>query len=323
LTVTAINTTTQQAIGVPITVPVSLTVQAACTLQAPSVATETFTTAPGQSPVAQTFTIAASAACVGNVTITPTVTVVSGTGWLTVSPTSATILAGGNATFTVTIVGTSLTAGSYNGSISLAGANGRTTIAGSPQSVGVSVAVSSSASLAASAGAASTHANGVTTQPINIANTGTSSLNWTATLSNAPSFITMGTASGTLAAATNTSTGVIVDPTSAPVGSYTVNVTIVGTDPTTGLAVTGSPVTVPISVTVAPASIEVNTTSLSYSTNAGSSPAPQSINISNVGGGVLTWQISAPSVSWLSVNPLFGRDVANATSSPVFTVNAS
>ncbi len=324
VTVTAVDKATHHAVGVPVVVSVALTVQQACTLQAPSVATEAFTTVAGKNPAAQTFSLAVSGVCTGNVTVAPTVTLGSGTGWLTVTPTVATVLSGGTATFAATVIGTGLKAGSYGGSITLAGVNGGATIAGSPQTVGITVTVSAPGSLAASAGTAGTHGtDGVTTQPVNIANTGGTALNWTASLSNAPSFVSLGTASGTLAAGTNTSTGVVVNAANAVAGNYTANVTITATDPATGLAAAGSPATVTITINIAPPSMQVNTTNLTYSTPAGINPAGQSINITNIGGGTLTWTTGTPSASWLSVSPASGSDTPNVTSSPTFSVNVS
>jgi len=324
LTVTAIDSVTQQPIGTPVEIPVALAVQQACTLQAPSVATEAFTTVAGKNPATQTFSLAVSGACTGSMTITPTVSLGSGTGWLTVTPTRATVLAGGTATFTVAVIGTVMKAGSYSGSITLAGVNGGATITGSPQTVGITVTVSSPPSFAASAGAAATHGtDGVTAQPVNIANTGGTALNWTATLANAPSFVSLATSSGTLAAGTNTSTGVVVDGASAIAGSYTANVTVTAIDPVSSLAAAGSPLTVSITINIAPPSMQVNTTSLTYSTPAGTKPAAQSINITNIGGGTLTWTTGTPSASWLSVSPTSGSDTPNVTSSPTFNVNAS
>jgi len=324
LTITAVDSVTYQAIGTPTVIPVALTIQQACTLQAPSVATEAFTTIAGQNPAAQTFALGVSGACAGNIAVTPTVTLGSGTGWLTVTPTTATVLAGGTATFTVTVIGKALTAGSYGGSITLAGVNNGVTIAGSPQTVGITVMVSAPSSLAASAGAAATHgASGVTAQPVNIANTGGTALNWTATLANAPSSISLAPISGSLAAGTNTSIGVVVDAAHAIAGNYTANVTITATDPATGLVAVGSPTTVPITISIAPPSMQVNTTSLTYSTSAGTNPVAQSINITNIGGGTLTWTTGAPSASWLAIGTTSGSDTPNVTSSPVFNVSSA
>ncbi len=324
LTVTAIDTITHQPVGAPVVVSVALMVQQACALQAPSVASESFTANPGKQTAAQTFTIGVSGVCTGNVTVTPVVTFGSGTGWLTVTPTTATVLSGGMATFTVAAVSATLKAGSYGGSITLAGVNGGATIAGSPQSVGITLTILSPGSIAASAGVATTHGtDGVTAQPVNIANTGGTALNWSASLANAPSFITLGTTSGTLAAGASTSTGVIVNAASAVAGSYTANITVTAIDPATSLAATGSPTVVAITIKIAPPEMQVSTTGLTYSTLAGTSPGPQSINISNIGGGTLTWTANAPSASWLSVSPASGSDAPNITSSPTFSVNSA
>ena len=324
LTITAIDSVTRQAVSTPVVVTVALTVQQACTLQTPSATTEAFNTTAGQSPAAQTFSLAVSGACTGSVTITPTVTLGSGTGWLTVTPATATVLAGGSATFTATIIGKALTVGSYGGSITLVGMNGGVTITGSPQTIGITVTVSSPASLTASAGTAATHGTGgVTAQPVNIANTGGTALNWSATLANAPAFVSLAPVAGTLTAGTNTSIGVIVDAATAVAGNYTANVTVTATDPATGLVAVGSPTTVPITISVAPPSMQINTTSLTYSTSAGTNPAAQAINITNIGGGTLTWTAGTPSASWLTVSPTSGSDTPNVTSSPVFNVSVA
>ncbi|GAC1576170.1 MAG: hypothetical protein NVS4B1_02570 [Ktedonobacteraceae bacterium] len=324
LTITAVDSATHQTLGPPVVVTVALLIQQACTLQAPSVATEAFTTVAGQNPAAQTFSLAVSGACTGNVMLTPTVTLGSGMGWLTVTPATVTVLTGGTATFKVTVIGTALQPGSYGGSITLTGVNGGVTIAGSPQIVGITVSISSPPSIAASAGTAATYGtDGVTAQPVNIANTGGTGLDWTATLVSAPSFVSLGTASGTLVAGTNTSTGVVVDAANAVAGSYTANVTITATDPVTGMGAVGSPTTVAITIKIAPPSMQVNTTNLAYSTSAGTDPAAQFINISNIGGGTLTWMANTPSASWLTVSPKSGSDAPNVTSSPTFSVSAA
>ncbi len=323
ITILAMDSVTHQSLGAPEVIPVTLTVQQACTLQAPSVTNETFTAPVGQNPAAQSFTLGVSGGCSGNITITPTLMLGSGTGWLTVTPASATVLSGGSATFTVTVISKALKSGSYGGSISLAGISGGAPLYGSPQTIGVSLTVTSSASLAVSTGTAGTHGTGgVTSQPVNIANTGTTALNWTASLSNAPSFVSLGTTSGTLAAGSNTSTGVVVDP-NAKAGNYTANVTIAGTDAVTGLAAAGSPTTITITISIAPPSMGLSTTGLNYSTPAGSNPAAQTVNISNIGGGTLTWTAGPSSASWLSISPTSGSAASNNTVSSTFSVNAS
>ena len=325
LTVTITNSVTKAVIGVPQKVLATLTVQTPCTLSPPSKPTLTYAAVAGQSAGAQTFTLSVGGSCVGGVTLTPSVTVSAGTGWLTVTPTSASIASGGSATFTVTASAASLTSGNYTGSISLAGLNGSASIAGSPQVVGVTLAVTSPPVLAASPGTASIHGTyGVISQPVVIGNSGGGTLNWSATTdSGTPSFLSLSATTGTLAAGTNTSINMVANTPNVVSGSYTINVTLTATEAVSGAPVSGSPTTVAITVSVAPPTMQVSTTSLSYSTNAGNNPAAQSVTITNGGGGTLTWSIGSISASWLSVNNASGSDTAGTSSSVAFSANAA
>ena len=325
LTVTTTDSVTGAVIGTPQKIAVTLTVQTPCTLSAPSQSALSFAADAGQSAGTQTFTVSVSGSCVGVVTLTPTIAVSSGTGWLAVTPSSAAVAVGGSATFTVSASATSLTAGNYTGSISLAGVNGTASIAGSPQVVGVTLAVASPPVLAASAGTASIHGTyGVISQPVVIANSGGGTLNWSATAgSGTPSFLSLSATSGSLAAGANTSINMVANTPNVTSGNYTINVTVTATEAVSGAAVSGSPTTVAISVTVAPATMQVSTTSLSYSMQQGTNPAAQSITITNGGGGTLTWSIGSISARWLSVNPVSGSDTAGQSSSVTFSIQAA
>ena len=140
VSISAIDSVTHQPIGTPQTIAVTLMVQPPCTLQAPSSTQETFNVQAGAIPAPQSFTVSVVGNCVGHVTITPTVTLASGTGWLEVTPSSVEIY-GGSATFLVQVISDSLPAGSYTGSISLSAVDQGITIDGSPQTVGVTLNV--------------------------------------------------------------------------------------------------------------------------------------------------------------------------------------
>ncbi len=324
LTITASDSVTHQAIGTPVVIRVALTVQSSCAVQTLSASTETFTTEAGQNPAAQTFSLTVSGVCTNSVTVTPTVTLGNGTGWLTVTPKTATILAGGTTAFTTTVLGTKMTAGSYNGSISLAATSGGGAIVGSPQNVGVTVNVTAPPILAASPGMIATNATGgVTSQPIDIANTGGNSLNWTATIVSAPAFVTLSPASGTLAANTDTTTGIVVNEATVTSGSYTATVAVSAIDSATGNATGGSPTIISITIIVAPPAMNVSATTLTFSASVGTPPASQTITITNVGGGTLTWSAGPPSASWLTVSPTSGSDAPNISSILTFSVNTT
>ncbi len=123
----------QSLTGSPQSFTVSLTVQAPCTLQAPSGLT--FSTAQGQTPSAQTLGVSESGTCARPVGWTAT----SNSGWLVLSPTSGADNGGGSSVG-VSIDTTGLAPGTYNGTVSLsAGGNGA--VQNSPQTVPVTLTV--------------------------------------------------------------------------------------------------------------------------------------------------------------------------------------
>jgi hypothetical protein len=330
ITVTAIDSVTHLQVGLPQVVTVTLTVLPVCTLQPPSVTSETFSSSVGANPAAQTFTIGVAGACTGSVTITPTATMSSGTGWLAVSPASAPVVANSTATFTVTVTSAALAAGSYAGSISLAAVNSAgVAIAGSPQVVGITLTVAAPPALSVAPASLTFNITpGPATQNITITNSGGSPLNWSAALaSGAPTYVTIASpASGTLAAGASATLTISVNATGvAPGTTVSTSVTISAVNAATGGAVTGSPATVPISITIAapPPAMQLNTTALSFTTTAGTNPAPQTITITNTGGGTLNWTAGTPSQPWLTVTPASGSDAAGGTSTPSFNVNVA
>jgi hypothetical protein len=321
------DSVTKLAVGKPQVIAVTLTVQPVCTLQTPSALAETFSSQGGANPAAQTFTVGVIGACTGDVTIVPTATMASGTRWLAVSPASAKVASGTNATFTVTVASAALAAGSYKGAISLAAVNGGIVISGSPQAVGITLTVSAPPSLKAGPGTLNFNVStGPLSQPVTITNTGGQPLNWTAALgSGAPGYVSLSAASGTgLAGGATTTLNVIVDATGVP-GGTTVSTTVVisATDPNTGQAVAGSPSTVAITITIPPPKMALSATSLTSTATVGNKPTTQTINLQNTGGDTLAWTAAAPSQTWLTVTPASGSDTAGQTTPLTFTVDVN
>lgn len=324
--ITAVDSITRLVIGPPQRVGITLNVGPACTLQAPSTSAMQFSTAQGTNPATQTFQVGVTGTCFGNVTVTPTATVASGSGWLAVSPGSATIGSGQSATFTVQVTSASLSTGVYSGSISLSAVSDGVVIAGSSQTIKVTLANGSGAVLAVSPSSLTFDSTtGTSTQPITISNTATGGLNWKASLqSGAPAFVSLSPTSGTnLAGGQNATVNVAVDATGVASGQYKTSVQISATDVGTGLALSNSPITIPVTINVAAPAMKLSATSLSFSTTAGSNPADQTIQLSNVGGGTLTWSVGKPSQSWLSVSPSSGSCAAGSSSTLTFAINAS
>jgi Viral BACON domain len=325
LTITATDSQTGAVIGSPQTVSITFNVQPPCMLQALSVTEETFSARVGTSPAVQTFTVSATGTCTGSVTITPNVSFDTGTGWLTVTPNPARIPSGDTTTFTVRVNSTGLTAGSYTATISLAATNAGVPIVGSSQEVGISLQATAAPALTVAPSSLTINVTtGTTTQPFTISNTGGGLLNWTASLAaGAPSFVSLSRGSDQQLAAGKSGSGTImVNATGLPGGSaYATTITVNAIDPSTGQVISGSPTTLALTISVAPPAMQLNTSALSFSTPAGLHP--QSLTITNTGGDGLQWRVDTSSASWLSADPASGTDASGASSTTLFSVDAS
>jgi hypothetical protein len=133
-------------------------------------------------------------------------------------------------------------------------------------------------------------------QTVGVSNAGGGTLNWTA--SSNQTWLTVSPASGSGAGT------VSIQPnlSGLAAGSYSATITVAAA------GASGSPKTIAVSLTVGstPAALTVSSTALSFSGTAGSSnPAAQTVNISNSGGGTLTWTASS-NQSWLTASPTSG-----------------
>jgi len=327
VTITATDSITHQTAGTPQTIIVTLTVQPACTLQPASLAQENLSAEVGTNPnpVSQSFTIGIIGGCTGNITVTPAVT----QSWLAVTPTSA-VINGGSTTFTVTVTSASLAVGVYNDTVSLSAVDGNgITVTGSPQTVGVALALLSPPALTVNPSPSGLTINvisGTTSQPISINNTGGEPLDWTAALgADAPAFASLSARSGTgVLGGASASDNVIVNATGVPGGtSYTTSVTVNATDPITGNPVAGGPATIPITINIASPAMQLDTNTLTYASSAGVNPQTQSINLTNSGGDGLTWIAGSPSQSWLTLGMTQGSDNYQQTSTIPFNVDVT
>jgi len=306
---------------VAITVVVNVPPQP-CVLQVPSTTSVAFNTTMGSNPKAQSFTVGATGNCSSGVTITPTVSLASGSGWLAVTPSTATIT-GGNTTFTVNVTSSALAPGSYSGSISLAAVSNGAAISGSPQTVSVSLTVTEVPPvLSVSPGKlpiSVTNGDGATTYAITVTNTGGAALKWNATLdANAPSFVTLSFGTDTtLAAGASTTVTVNVNPNKQPAGNYPATVTVTAVDPITGTSVTNSPATTAVSITItAQPALQLSPTSLTFTPGSCVYTDSGTVSLTNSGGGTLKWNVGTPVYTtgsgWLTVTPS-GNGSGNAT----------
>ncbi|GCE10845.1 hypothetical protein KTT_07040 [Tengunoibacter tsumagoiensis] len=321
--VAAQDSVTHTAIGSPQTVQVTLTVQPPCTLQAPVPASVNFTAEAGVNPATQTFTVGVTGTCSGTVTITPSVVLNSGTGWLSISPVQGTLTAGTTASFVVSVTSSALATATYSGSISLAGQNSGFTLAGSPQLLNVGLVVQTAPHLTASPSSIIFNvATGNQSQVVTVGNTGSFPLNWLAALqSTAPSWVTLSATSGYNLQG-NTTLTVQINATGLTGGTtYNTGVVISALDPNTSGVTAGSPITIPITINVAVPAMQVSTTTLNYTTTVGTNPADKTLTISNTGGNTLSWTAGSPSQSWLSLSATSGSDASGGSSPLVFSIN--
>jgi Viral BACON domain len=169
------------------------------------------------------------------------------------------------------------------------------------------------------------NAPGSTSSLITLANTGGSALNWYATLqSGAPPFVALSKSSGSnLAGGATDSFNVVVNANGVASGQYQTSVTINATNAANGQPIAGSPTTIPITITIASPLMQVSQTNLSFSASTGGTTNPQSITITNSGGGTLSWAVSSPTQSWLSVSTTAGKTGMGSSSTLVFSIQTN
>jgi outer membrane protein assembly factor BamB len=133
---------------------------------------------------------------------------------------------------------------------------------------------------------------------LSVTNTGGGTLNFTAA-SDSPSWLTVSPTAGTAPQTLQIS----VTISGLAQGTYHGNVAVTAT------GASGSPATIPVTLTVAPPAapvLAVSPTTLSISgTQGGANPNPSTVNVTNSGGGTLSFTAASDS-SWLSVNPTSG-----------------
>ncbi len=140
-------------------------------------------------------------------------------------------------------------------------------------------------------------------QSIQVTNSGTGTLTWTAAASN--SWLSVSPASGTAPSTLSVS----VSPSGLSAGSYSGAVTITAT------GASGSPISVAVTLTVSAAAVTLVAAPQALTFNytvGGSAPATQNISITNGGSGTLAWTASS-SVFWAGLSAASGSAPATLT----------
>lgn len=227
----------------------------------------------------------------------------SNSAWLTLN--SATSVSGSNlGSVNVGVNPTGLSVGTHSGIITITGSGA----ANSPQIVTVTFDITAAPTPTIGLSATSLSFSAVqggsnpANRTITISNSGSGTLNWTA--SESATWLSVSPASGT---GTGTIT-ISVNTTGLTAGTYNAPITIAAT------GATNTPQNVSVSLTLtAPAAIGYSPASMGFTaTQGGANPASQALTISNTGGGTLSWTVS-DDATWLTPSPASGTGSGSST----------
>jgi uncharacterized protein (TIGR03437 family) len=283
--ITIASTALDSLIGVPVTLTVT-----AATMTVDKTSLTFNQTLGGQVPASQNVIVSATG---GTVAYNTAISYQSGqaTGWLNATPTSGTIAAGSTSPIQVSVNGSSLAAGTYNGTVTISASG----VTGSPTAVNVTLVVSPGTLSVTPASLTFTEVQGTSAQSQNLTVSGTpGALNFSAA--------TQPTGSWLSATANTTTTPATVQVTAANTGLNpgTYNGTVTITSP----GANGSPQTVNVTLTVVAAqTITVTPTTLNFSYTIGTAaPTPQSVHVTASGGSAQFTATASPTAPWLVVS---------------------
>jgi len=222
--------------------------------------------------------------------------------WLTIAPASGTF----PTTLQVTADPSALVAGSYQASIILGVPNAAPAITTIPVTFTVLAAKAPALAAApASISFAATQAGGALTQQVQVSNTGSGSLSFTASAATTSggAWLSVSPTSGTATPAAPAQLTITATPGSLAAGTYNGTVTVTGAASSINIPVT-------LSVTASTAIILLSQSALSFTAVAqGGVPLAQNFGILNIGQGSLSWTASATTISggnWLQISPTSG-----------------
>jgi murein DD-endopeptidase MepM/ murein hydrolase activator NlpD len=311
-----ITVTAAGATGSPRTVDITLTVTAPPPAPVLSVspASLAFTAQQGSNPAGQSLTISNTGGGTLDWSASEPIP------WLVGSPASGSLAAGQSASLGISVNTAGLTAGTYSGTLTITAAGAT----GSPRTVDVTLTVTapppptvlsvSPASLTFTAQQGSNPAG----QTLTISNTGGGTLTWSA--SEPIPWLVGSPASGSLAAGQSASMSISVNAAGLVAGTYSGTITI------TAAGTTGSPRTVDVSLTVTapppPPVLGVSPATFTFTSEQGSTPAGQTLTITNTGSGTLNWSATEP-IPWLVGSPASGSLAAGQSASMSISVNTA
>jgi len=274
-----ITVTASGASNSPATVGVTLTVRAAPSLNVSPAHLSFSYTLGGTAPAAQSLSIASSGAAISYTVAT------AGGGWLSVSPNSGTT----PGSVSVSADVSSLTAGTYNGTITITSAGA----SNSPQTVPVQLTVANAPTITVTPNQLSFafQIGGMVPAAQSVSVGGATGLSASVNVSGG-NWLTATPPSGAIPF----NLSVSVNPSGLAAGTYNGAVTLMAN------GASNSPQTIPVKLVVSTSStITASPSSLTFTAQAGgSAPAPQTVNLTGTSALAFTTAVSSGS-GWLSV----------------------
>ncbi|MGB7760056.1 MAG: putative Ig domain-containing protein [Bryobacteraceae bacterium] len=286
-----IQVTAAGAANTPQNIPVTLTVGPPAAVIVLSPASLAFTAVQGGStPANQTVGIANA----GVGTLNWSAAVTSGAAWLSLSGTTAGANTG---TITVVVNPGGLPIGAYSGNIQVTGGAGTVN---TPQNIPVTLAVTQPPTIglnpASLAFAAVPGGSNPANQTVGIANTGTGTMNWSASVTSGAPWLSLGGATSGVNGGTVT---VMASVGGLAAGTYNGNIQVMA------VGAANTPQNIPVIFTVGPPPMGIGLipSSLAFTAvQGGANPANQTVGVANIGVGTMNWSAAVTSGTFLSLS---------------------
>ena len=265
----------------PLIVHVTMTVQAAPASLIVSSSSLSYSGSTTQNPPDQTIILQNSGG--QSLDWNSVVTTGNGAPWLSIHPSGGHLEARTSTIIAVSVQSTSLAVGTYQGTLNFkGGANPQVVVALSVVAPGNLVTSPPAVNVQTSTG------QNAATQTITLQNSGGQSLDWkvSAKTADGTSWLTATPSSGHLAPNAKANVTVKITSGSLKAGSYQGTLTF-------SYGVLTKQVAVALTVSTPPAaSIGVQTNALTFTTTAGTNPAPQTFSITDTGNATLNWSLT-------------------------------
>lgn len=239
--------------------------------------------------------------------------------WLSVSPGTGSTAAGGNTVAQVSVAHQNLARGTYNGTVTITDPQ----VTNSPQSIAVSLTVQSALISVAPASVSETAVRTLASpanRTLTVSNPGDVALNYTASLIDAVSWLSIASgATGTVAPSGGAPVVLSYNTASLAKGVHTARVEIDDPD------ASGTPQIVTVTLTITAPVISPSPASITFSASQGLNPGSQTLTITNTGDAALNFTPAVGTTSggsWLAVSPAGAASVP-AGGNVVLTVTAT